>query len=175
MIPLAGLAADRAAADACSFAAASASPQVPSCPELATALVNLGRNDVRLRDWPNLARYRDQNRALAAPAPSEPRVVFMGDSITDAWPQPRFGTFFTRQALRRPRHQRPDDAADAHPLPSRRRRSQAEGGRDPRRHERHRGEHRSDDRRRDPGAISCRWPRSPRPTASRSCFPASCR
>ena len=67
---------------------------VPSCPELATALVNLGRNDARLRDWPNLARYRDQNRALAAPAAGESRVVFMGDSITDAWPQPRYGTFF---------------------------------------------------------------------------------
>jgi lysophospholipase L1-like esterase len=69
-------------------------PPVPSCPELATALVNLGRNDYRLRDWPNLARYREQNRTLPAPA-SESRVVFMGDSITDAWPQPRFGTFFT--------------------------------------------------------------------------------
>jgi lysophospholipase L1-like esterase len=71
-----------------------APPPVPSCPELATALVNLGRNDMRLRDWPNLARYRDQNRTLGAPAAGESRVVFMGDSITDAWPQPRFGTFF---------------------------------------------------------------------------------
>ena len=77
---------------------APAPPPVPSCPELATALVNLGRNDYRLRDWPNLARYRDQNRTLtapAAPAGNEARVVFMGDSITDAWPQPRYGTFFT--------------------------------------------------------------------------------
>ena len=69
-------------------------PSVPSCPELATALVNLGRNDARLRDWPNLTRYKDQNRALAAPAAGDQRVVFMGDSITDAWPQPRYGTFF---------------------------------------------------------------------------------
>jgi lysophospholipase L1-like esterase len=67
---------------------------VPTCPELATALVNLGRNDARMRDWPNLARYREQNRTLAAPAAGESRVVFMGDSITDAWPQPRYGTFF---------------------------------------------------------------------------------
>jgi lysophospholipase L1-like esterase len=74
---------------------APAPPPVPSCPELATALVNLGRNDYRLRDWPNLARYRDPNRTLTVPAASESRVVFMGDSITDAWPQPRFGTFFT--------------------------------------------------------------------------------
>ena len=67
---------------------------VPSCPELATALTTLTRNDVRLRDWPQLARYREQNRQLAPPAANEPRVVFMGDSITDAWPQPRFGDFF---------------------------------------------------------------------------------
>ena len=67
---------------------------VPTCPELATALNTLVTNDVRRRDWPNLTRYREQNRALPAAASSEPRVVFMGDSITDAWPQPRFGTFF---------------------------------------------------------------------------------
>jgi len=67
---------------------------VPSCPELASAMTSLINNDIRRRDWPGLARYREQNRALPAPAAAEPRVVFMGDSITDAWPQPRFGTFF---------------------------------------------------------------------------------
>jgi len=67
---------------------------VPNCPELATALTNVLRNDVRLRDWPNLARYREQNRQLAPAASGESRVVFMGDSITDVWPQPRFGEFF---------------------------------------------------------------------------------
>ncbi len=67
---------------------------MPTCTELATALTALGRNDLRLRDWPALGRYREQNRTLAAPASNEQRVVFMGDSITDAWPQPRFGTFF---------------------------------------------------------------------------------
>jgi lysophospholipase L1-like esterase len=67
---------------------------VPSCSELATALTTVLRNDVRLRDWPNLARYREQNRQLAPAAEGPPRVVFMGDSITDVWPQPRFGTFF---------------------------------------------------------------------------------
>jgi lysophospholipase L1-like esterase len=74
-------------------AAAAAPAPVPSCPELATALVNLGRNDARMRDWPALARYRDANRALTAPAASESRVVFMGDSITDAWPR-RVDAFF---------------------------------------------------------------------------------
>jgi len=69
-------------------------PALPSCPELAAAVQAASRNDVRLRDWPDLSRYRDANRALAAPGPGENRVVFMGDSITDAWPQPRFGAFF---------------------------------------------------------------------------------
>jgi lysophospholipase L1-like esterase len=69
-------------------------PALPSCPELAAAVQAAARNDVRLRDWPDLARYRDANRTLAAPGPAENRVVFMGDSITDAWPQPRFGAFF---------------------------------------------------------------------------------
>jgi lysophospholipase L1-like esterase len=65
-----------------------------SCPEMATALTALMRSDVRLRDWANLARYREANRTLAAPSSSQSRVVFMGDSITDAWQQPRYGGFF---------------------------------------------------------------------------------
>jgi acyl-CoA thioesterase-1 len=48
--------------------------------------------DAPQQDWPNLARYRDQNALLAKPAPGEQRVVFMGDSITDAWPT--VGAFF---------------------------------------------------------------------------------
>jgi lysophospholipase L1-like esterase len=67
---------------------------VPDCPEIAAALTSLMRNDARMRDWANLGRYREDNRALPPPAAGAARVVFMGDSITDAWPQPRFGTFF---------------------------------------------------------------------------------
>lgn len=73
-------------------AQAPAAAPTPSCPELATALAAVVRNDARVRDWANLARYRDANRTL--PAAGNDRVVFMGDSITDSWPQPRFGTFF---------------------------------------------------------------------------------
>ncbi|HYT65599.1 MAG TPA: SGNH/GDSL hydrolase family protein [Vicinamibacterales bacterium] len=73
---------------------APAAPQT-GCPEMATALQQLLRNDARLRDWAALARYRDANAALAAPAAGESRVVFMGDSITDLWQQPRFGDFFS--------------------------------------------------------------------------------
>ena len=78
-------------------APATAPVPVPSCPELATALTALMRSDARLRDWPNLARYRDANRTLAAPSGGAARVVFMGDSITDSWPQPRFGDMFARK------------------------------------------------------------------------------
>ena len=65
-----------------------------SCPEVATVLMALMRADARLRDWPDLTRYREANRTLAAPAAGEARVVFMGDSITDGWQQPRYGGFF---------------------------------------------------------------------------------
>ncbi len=44
------------------------------------------RADSVLRnDFANLARYRDANRALGAPAAGERRVVFMGNSITEGW------------------------------------------------------------------------------------------
>ena len=39
----------------------------------------------RLRDWPNLSRYKEANAKVPAPERSEARVVFMGDSITDGW------------------------------------------------------------------------------------------
>ena len=68
---------------------------IPTTPELVRAIESVVRNDLRVRDWANLARYREQNKTLKPPAAGENRVVFMGDSITDAWPQPRFGTFFT--------------------------------------------------------------------------------
>src|ERR1700733_4067132 len=36
-------------------------------------------------DFGELKRYRDADAALAPPAPTENRVVFLGDSITDYW------------------------------------------------------------------------------------------
>ena len=51
----------------------------------ADQLARLERAESRLKDWPNLGRYHDANTKLAAPANSEDRVVFMGDSITDGW------------------------------------------------------------------------------------------
>jgi lysophospholipase L1-like esterase len=60
-----------------------------SCVELSAALRTVAANDSRLRDWAQLNRYREANRTVA-----KADVVFMGDSITDMWPQPRFGEFF---------------------------------------------------------------------------------
>ena len=44
-------------------------------------------------DWPALGRYRAADSLLGAPAPGEARVVFMGNSITEAW-APLFPTLF---------------------------------------------------------------------------------
>ncbi|UKE46167.1 SGNH/GDSL hydrolase family protein [Xanthomonas cerealis] len=48
----------------------------------------------RLLDWAQLGCYRADNAALAAPAAGEQRVVFYGDSITDAWGRMQGTTFF---------------------------------------------------------------------------------
>jgi acyl-CoA thioesterase I len=45
-------------------------------------------------DWAFLAKYREANKVLGAPAPGEARVVFMGDSITEGWGKPDHGEFF---------------------------------------------------------------------------------
>lgn len=44
-------------------------------------------------DWASLARYREANVKLGAPKPGENRVVFMGNSITEAW-APLFDSLF---------------------------------------------------------------------------------
>jgi lysophospholipase L1-like esterase len=65
----------------------------PDCPEVARALQEVVRNDARLRDWPQLERYRLANADLLR-AGSKVDVVFLGDSITDAWSSERYGGFF---------------------------------------------------------------------------------
>ena len=70
-----------------------APPPATDCQETATAINRLLGNDARLRDWPQLNRYRQANETLAPPKAGESRVVFMGDSITDIWQQNRFGFF----------------------------------------------------------------------------------
>src|SRR5947209_7063136 len=72
----------------------SASEQSVSTDPCAEGKAQAGRAESRLKDWPALARYRNENATVAPPAKNENRVVFMGDSITDLWDEPRFGGFF---------------------------------------------------------------------------------
>ena len=150
MVPLVGLALTRNNRPRCRFRRRPRPPRAELSRAGDGARSTWGEATRACATGPRSARYREQNRTLAAPAAGESRVVFMGDSITDAWPR-RVELVLRRQGVRRPRHQRPDHAADAHPLSSRRRRSQGQGRRHPGRHQRHRREHRSDDQRRDSG------------------------
>ena len=56
-------------------------------------------NDRLHTDWPYLAKYREANAALV-PAPKHPRIVFMGDSITENWVN-LAGEFFTGERIGR--------------------------------------------------------------------------
>lgn len=86
------------------WAGASARAQAPAvektesvpdpCRNLPALQAKLASGEEQLRDWPELGRYREANSSLAPPAAGEDRVVFLGDSITDMWAEPRFGGFF---------------------------------------------------------------------------------
>jgi len=41
--------------------------------------------ELQLRDWPDLAKYQEDDAKLGPPAKGESRVVFLGDSITEFW------------------------------------------------------------------------------------------
>ena len=61
---------------------------------LAAAIVNGSDLSAQsANDWANLARFRADNAQLGAPRAGEQRVVFMGNSITEAW-APLFATMF---------------------------------------------------------------------------------
>lgn len=49
------------------------------------ALVEDVQRRLREPDRDQLRRYAEQNTRLGPPAPKQPRVVFLGDSITDGW------------------------------------------------------------------------------------------
>src|SRR6266481_6741781 len=66
----------------------------PLSKQVASLEERLAPDEKSLLDWPHLNRYRDAKAALRPLAKEEARVVFMGDSITDMWVQPRFGEFF---------------------------------------------------------------------------------
>lgn len=67
------------------IASASAQTVSQESADCAEAKAQAARLQTRLQDWPALARYREANAGLTAPAKNEKRVVFMGDSITDGW------------------------------------------------------------------------------------------
>ena len=76
----------------CSFSLAHASQASPALELLAH---RVDEDERKLSDWPELAKYRDDNVRLSAPRPGENRVVFLGDSITDFWGRGvERGTFF---------------------------------------------------------------------------------
>jgi len=80
-----------------SVAVVTAQPATPSpspgdpCAEITTRAT---RAETKLKDWPQLSRYHDANGKITTPAKGEDRVVFLGDSITDSWQNPKFGGFF---------------------------------------------------------------------------------
>src|SRR5579885_3487717 len=59
--------------------AALSQQQQPSIPYTLRPMYDL------VNDYGNTRRYAAENQKLAPPAAGESRVVFMGDSITDAW------------------------------------------------------------------------------------------
>src|SRR2546421_1684014 len=77
----------------CALASAQTTSQ--STPDPCAELkAQAARDEATLKDWPALARYRESNAKAAPPSKNENRVVFMGDSITDGWSNPKYGGFF---------------------------------------------------------------------------------
>jgi lysophospholipase L1-like esterase len=66
-------------------AAAQAVPPPAAAPAPEPVAVWKNLDEQLSNDWPWLGRYRKADLKLAAPAPGEKRVVFMGDSITQGW------------------------------------------------------------------------------------------
>jgi len=65
-----------------------------TCTDLPKLIPAIDRVKMRMDDWPQLLRYHPANAQLAPAAAGEARVVFLGDSITDNWQNPKFGGFF---------------------------------------------------------------------------------
>ena len=79
----------------CAVASGQSGAQSPQdCSEMPALKQRLTSAETRLADWAQLARYREPNTKVAAPARNEDRVVFMGDSITDGWGRQDPSQFF---------------------------------------------------------------------------------
>ncbi|MGB9204582.1 MAG: SGNH/GDSL hydrolase family protein [Terriglobales bacterium] len=78
---------------ACALGLSAAFAQPPTQQQSAPTPFERWRNSrtaLYMNDFGELARYRDENTRLKPLAPGEKRVVFFGDSITDAWPLPEY-------------------------------------------------------------------------------------
>ena len=61
-------------------------PATPLTPQQAADAARHQREEYLLRnDWPNLQKYAAANQRLPAPRPGRPRVVLIGNSITEGW------------------------------------------------------------------------------------------
>jgi len=76
---------------AASALAQSAAPDSTDCTQIKS---QADRAEAKLKDWPALGRYHEDNTKVLPPSKTERRVVFMGDSITDGWDNPNNGGFF---------------------------------------------------------------------------------
>ena len=65
------------------FSASAIAQQTPD--PCAPAKEDQKEMELKLHDWPDLAKYREDDAKLGLPAKEEARVVFMGDSITEFW------------------------------------------------------------------------------------------
>jgi lysophospholipase L1-like esterase len=75
------------------IASPGAAPAATDAPSTTPSPQQLAAWERQRNDWPNFSRYRQANAELGPPAAGENRVVFMGNSITDAWAK-RFATDF---------------------------------------------------------------------------------
>ena len=82
LLLLVPLAAAQTAAPVAASSPTSTASQTEALPPTSKQIAHM---EEMLQDWPDLGRYRAANAALPPPASGENRVVFMGDSITDAW------------------------------------------------------------------------------------------
>jgi lysophospholipase L1-like esterase len=60
-------------------------PQAAVATATVDSAAHIAAMEVKLADWPQLARYRAANAALAPAAEGEDRVVFYGASMTEFW------------------------------------------------------------------------------------------
>jgi acyl-CoA thioesterase-1 len=63
----------------------SAQHPAPALPPVKSPSISAEQLERLQNDWADLAKYREADAQMPAPAAQEKRVVFMGDSITEGW------------------------------------------------------------------------------------------